>query len=158
MRCFLLYFCRLHRPSSLCCVKSRPVDSLRCRFLAVTALVQSVALLLLSETCVSLLWFALSDQRSRWIRNTCSSFLLYMNSEMLAGWQRRSREEEEKCWRRLSELSASFKLLWTTAGILPAWDGFSSLLHHSLQLLCYFSSFVLQNGLCACAPKQRAQV
>ena len=40
---------------------------------------------------------------------------------------------EGKYWSRLSELSATFKLLWTTAGTLPASDGFNSLLHCSPQ-------------------------
>lgn len=50
---------------------------------------------------------------------------------------------EGRYWSRLSELPATFKLLWTSAGTLPASDGFNSLLHCSPQpLLLYFSSFL----------------
>lgn len=52
-------------------------------------------------------------------------------------------EEEGKYRSRASKLSATFKLLWTTAGILPASDGFNSSLHRSLQPLSpLFSSFL----------------
>ncbi len=70
-------------------------------------------------------------------------------------WKVKRRREEGKYWSRLSKLSATFKLLWTTAGILPASDGFNSLLHCSPQpLFLLFSSFLTSkmDFMCVYAP------
>ena len=100
---------------------------------------------------------------------TCSSFLIIhalwnagrlaeeeegkkkKKEKWRAGW------EEAKYWSSLSKLSATFKLLWTTAGILPASDGLNSLLHCSPQPLSpLFSSFLtllysfLTLSVCVC--------
>ena len=99
---------------------------------------------------------------------TCSSFLIIhalWNAGRLAeeeeeGKKKKKKKEkwragweEAKYWSSLSKLSATFKLLWTTAGILPASDGLNSLLHCSPQPLSpLFSSFLTfkMDSECVC--------
>lgn len=74
--------------------------------------------------------------------------LIFYYTWSLKCWQRRSEEEEEegKYWGRPLKLSATFKLLWPTSGILPASDDFSSLLHRSAAP----SSIILFICKCVC--------